>query len=136
MVQAVDPQPGEIVQDPAAGTGGFLVAAANHIRTRDPAVVDAKTMQLSTNQFHGVELVPGTFRLCLMNLSLHGVQARIVLGSTLSPDGAKLARPDVILTNPPFGSRRGADAIDRADLPFSHVSVLVTRLLTCSTKQM
>ena len=116
MVQSISPRPGELVQDPAAGTGGFLVAAANHMKTTELQRFDGSESRHS--QFCGVELVPGAFRLCLMNLALHAVPATVFLGNTLSPLGAELPKPDVILTNPPFGSRRGADTIDRGDLTF------------------
>jgi type I restriction enzyme M protein len=116
MVQAISPQPGELVQDPAAGTGGFLVAAANHVKR--VGLQNSHESGSGISRFQGVELVPGAFRLCLMNLALHAVPATVLLGNTLSPLGAELERPDVILTNPPFGSRRGADTIDRVDLTF------------------
>jgi type I restriction enzyme M protein len=118
MVRALSPKVGELVQDPATGTGGFLVSAAAHARQKPngsssyPQIIDARPT------YFGVELVPSAFRLCLMNLSLHGVPAKVVLGNTLGPVGMSLPRPDVILTNPPFGSRRGADRIERPDLAY------------------
>ena len=118
MVRAISPKAGELVQDPAAGTGGFLVSAAAHTR---PTATSTLTCQPPTNaqpSYFGVELVPSAYRLCLMNLSLHAVPAKIVLGNTLAQAGMSLPRPDVILTNPPFGSRRGADRVERPDLAY------------------
>ena len=113
MVRAIAPVRGESVQDPAAGTGGFLVAAAAHMAEHSD-----KTENSNNVNFYGIELVPGTFRLCLMNLSLHGVRANVILGNALGPRSLEIPRPDIILTNPPFGARRGAGMIDRPDLSF------------------
>jgi type I restriction enzyme M protein len=118
MVQAISPKPGEIVQDPAAGTGGFLVSAANHARSEIKETPSCPDRGPAKPSYFGVELVPGAFRLCLMNLSLHGVPAHVVLGNTLGTAGTSLPRPDIILTNPPFGSRRGADRVIRPDLTY------------------
>ena len=118
MVRAISPKTGEVVQDPAAGTGGFLVSAASHARQETIEATSAARPKEAQPSYFGIELVRGAFRLCLMNLSLHDVSAKIVLGSTLSNTGTSLPRPDIILTNPPFGSRRGADRIERPDLTY------------------
>lgn len=52
-------------------------------------------------------LVPDAHRLCLMNLMLHGIEDGVECGDTLSPDGASLPKADLILTNPPFGTKKG-----------------------------
>lgn len=118
MVRAISPKAGELVQDPAAGTGGFLVSAAMHARSTANRTLACQSSTNLQPTFFGVELVPGAYRLCLMNLSLHAVPASIVLGSTLGEAGMSLPKPDIILTNPPFGSRRGADRVERSDLTF------------------
>lgn len=118
MVGAISPRPGEIVQDPAAGTGGFLISAAAHAQQTRQTTRHKSASGATQPRYFGVELVPSTFRLCLMNLSLHNIPAKIILGSTLSPLGRNLPRPDIVLTNPPFGSRRGADRVARPDLTY------------------
>jgi type I restriction enzyme M protein len=119
VVRLMKPQPGETIQDPAAGTGGFLIAAACYIKDRaDAQAKRAPDRRKFTgrNAFIGLELVPDTHRLCLMNLLLHGIDGDVELGDALSSDGATLARADLILTNPPFGAKKGAGLANRADL--------------------
>ena len=61
-----------------------------------------------TQAFVGLELVLDTHRLLLMNLMLHGIEGTgVALGDTLSPDGERLPKADLILTNPPFGTKKG-----------------------------
>ena len=72
-----------------------------------------------TQAFVGLELVLDTHRLLLMNLMLHGIEATgVALGDTLSPDGERLPKADLILTNPPFGTKKGGGRPTRSD--FSH----------------
>jgi type I restriction enzyme M protein len=54
-----------------------------------------------------MELVQDAHRLALMNAMLHGVEGDFRLGDTLSPDGAAMKKADVIVTNPPFGTKKG-----------------------------
>ena len=118
MVRVISPGPGEVVQDPAAGTGGFLVAAAAHAQQNQEEGIRIVKDHSRKPTYFGIELVPDAFRLCLMNLSLHSIPSEIRLGSALGLLGTTLPRPDIILTNPPFGSRRGADRIERPDLNY------------------
>jgi type I restriction enzyme M protein len=118
IVRLVKPKAGEVIQDPAAGTGGFLVAADRFIKdhTGDLYTLDAKVADFQRHQaFRGLELVPDTHRLCLMNLMLHGIESSVENGDTLSPDSEKLPRADVILTNPPFGTKKGGGRPTRID---------------------
>src|ERR1035438_5870921 len=105
MVRLIKPQPGEIIQDPAAGTGGFIVAAHGYIcRNSDDLYKLPKGVTADFQQNHayiGIELVPDTHRLCLMNLMLHGIESMVESGDTLAPDGQRLGKADVIMTNPP-----------------------------------
>lgn len=65
-----------------------------------------------------MELVLDTHRLALMNAMLHGIESGIALGDTLSPAGTELSPADVIMTNPPFGTKRGGGAPTRDDFTF------------------
>ena len=67
------------------------------------------------NAFVGAELVPDTHRLCLMNLLLHGIEGGVELADTLSPDGERLPKADLVLTNPPFGTKKGGGRPTRSD---------------------
>lgn len=118
IVRLMKPQPDEIIQDPAAGTGGFLVAADHFIKERTDDLFTLPKEQIyfqKHNAFVGLELVPDAHRLCLMNLMLHGIEDGVDCGDTLSPDGAGLPKADLILTNPPFGTKKGGGRPNRAD---------------------
>jgi type I restriction enzyme M protein len=117
-VRLIQPQPGEIVQDPAAGTGGFLVAADRYIKDHTDdlyTLTEAQAHFQRHNAFVGLELVPDTHRLCLMNLMLHGIEDGVELGDTLSPHGERLGKADLIMTNPPFGTKKGGGRPTRTD---------------------
>lgn len=122
LVQLMQPKPGEIIQDPAAGTGGFLIAADRYMkdRTDNYFYLSDKDQDFQIRHaFHGLENVPDTYRLLLMNLHLHGLSSEHVdLGDTLSPKGSSLAAADLILTNPPFGPAGGKPTRD--DLTVTH----------------
>jgi type I restriction enzyme M protein len=118
IVRLIKPQPGEVVQDPAAGTAGFLVAADHYIKDKTDDLYklsEAQAFFQRHNAFVGIELVPDTHRLCLMNLMLHGIESQVEIGDSLSPDGERLGKADVILTNPPFGTKKGGGRPTRAD---------------------
>lgn len=116
MTRLMQPQAGEIISDPASGTGGFLIAADSYIRaaTDDYFDLDPQAQQFQINRaIQGVENVPGTYRLLLMNLALHGVGTdKIDLASTLSPHGAHVEDAGLILANPPFGPAGGKPTRD------------------------
>lgn len=116
IVSLLAPRPGEIVQDPAAGTGGFLIAADRALRSGWQGSDEELAFQRN-HALRGVENVLDTYRLLCMNLYLHGIEAEYVfMGDTLSQLGAspELQQADVILSNPPFGPSGGASA--REDL--------------------
>jgi type I restriction enzyme M protein len=105
MVEVTDPRLGEIVLDPASGTGGFLVEAFNYLSKQVKTVADRKRLQ--TESLFGCEPKSLPYLLCQMNLLLHGLDAPQIdpnnaLRFKLSEIGEK-ERFDVIITNPPFG---------------------------------
>ena len=121
MVALVKPQAGELVQDPAAGTAGFLIAADRWVKAATDNLFDlpvAKQDFQKKQAFYGVELVQDAHRLALMNLMLHDIQGELVMGDSLSPIGSKLKRADVILTNPPFGTKKGGGLPTRDDFTY------------------
>ncbi|MCV0394844.1 MAG: type I restriction-modification system subunit M [Rhizobiaceae bacterium] len=136
MVRLMKPQPGEVIQDPAAGTGGFLIAAYNHMKVETDNFIDLLSASRSQQEFQlhqalrGIENVPDTFRLLLMNLHLHSLDLDYLdLADTLSPAGQRpqFKNADLILTNPPFGPAGGpptrddltiTDRVSSYQLPF------------------
>ncbi len=118
IVDVIRPEPGEVICDPACGTGGFLLAAHDFIADPDNYKLDRRQKQhLRYEALRGVELVEGVARLCAMNLYLHGI----------GPDDSERAVPiesgmdalrtapsdlaDVVLTNQHvFGQRLGTQS--------------------------
>jgi type I restriction enzyme M protein len=118
IVQFVQPKPGERVQDPAAGTAGFLVAADRHIRNRTDDLACLTPAQRRFHReraFYGLELVPSTCRLGRMNMLLHDLGGNLALGDALGEAGQLIQPANVILSNPPFGTQR-AETPTRSDL--------------------
>ena len=113
MVRTIKPRPGELIQDPAAGSGGFLVSADQFLR-REYSAAEYKANPAT---LEGVEIEKNTRRICLMNTFLHGLNARIIYGDALTDD-AVLEPADVILANPPFGSKTGSKRPLRGDFSF------------------
>ena len=107
MAERIDPKPGEILFDPACGTGGFLTCAIRHIRRYVQTPEDELRMQRALRATEKKQL---PHMLCVTNLLLHGINDP----SFVHHDNT-LARPyisygagdrvDIILTNPPFGGR-------------------------------
>jgi len=121
MVKLIDPQTGERCNDPACGTFGFMIAADSHVKDATDGLFDL-SLDLQNFQrkqaFSGCELVHDTHRLALMNAMLHGIEGEILLADTLSNQGAQMSGFDVVLTNPPFGTKKGGERTTRADLTF------------------
>ena len=103
------------IADPACGSGGFLVCAYEWLVKDSKGVFDrADAKRIRTQTYFGQDLVPRPRRLALMNLYLHGVEPQIYLGDTLyEPDRGE--RYDVVLTNPPFGTKGANQAPERDD---------------------
>ena len=121
IVNCTQPQPGETIHDPAAGTGGFLIAADHYMRSQTDDYFDLSTEEQEFQHKRAllaVELVPETFRLLLMNAMLHDIDSDMILGDTMSSIGATLAKCDVVLTNPPFGNKKGGGRPSRDDFTF------------------
>ncbi|SMY07237.1 class I SAM-dependent DNA methyltransferase [Flavimaricola marinus] len=110
IIRLVKPQAGEVVQDPAAGTGGFLIAADQYIKdaTDDLFKLSEAQGHFQRHQaFVGHEWVPDTHRLCVMNMILHGIESLVGCEDTCAPQGETMGKADVILTNPPFNKMSG-----------------------------
>ena len=104
-IDMVDPQLGEIVLDPACGTGGFLTGAFEHMKKQVKKPTELKTLK---NSIRGVEKKPLPHVLCATNMMVHGIEvpSNILNDNTLARplrDYGPKDQVDVIVTNPPFG---------------------------------
>jgi type I restriction enzyme M protein len=108
MADRIDPKPGELLLDPACGTGGFLTCAARYMRERYVKRPEDETLIQAS--LRAVEKKPLPHMLCVTNMLLHGIE-----NPSFARHGNTLARPytsygpsdrvDVVLTNPPFGGQ-------------------------------
>ena len=108
LTRILDPQPGEAIYDPACGSGGMLIEAANEV-----IEAGGSTQQM---RFYGQEVNLTTAAICRMNLYLHDLEdAKIVREDTLrtprfTDSSGALEQFDVVLANPPFSLKNwGAD---------------------------
>ena len=121
MTRLIDPKPGERCNDPACGTFGFMIAADAHVKaaTDDLFELSIEAQEFQKKEaFTGIELVHDTHRLALMNAMLHKIESPIYLGDTLSSFGTQFKGYDVVLTNPPFGTKKGGERATRDDFTY------------------
>ena len=121
MTRLIDPKPGERCNDPACGTFGIMIAADAHVKaaTDDLFELSIDQQEFQKNEaFTGIELVHDTHRLALMNAMLHKIESPIYLGDTLSSFGTQFKGYDVVLTNPPFGTKKGGERATRDDFTY------------------
>jgi type I restriction enzyme M protein len=133
MVEVTNPQLGEVVADPACGTGGFLVEAYQHLAEQADTVEKRKVLQKSS--LIGGEAKPLPYLLAQMNLLLHGLEyPRIHPGNSLEVKLSEIGekdRVDVILTNPPFGGEEERGILNNfpADKQTSETALLFLQLI-------
>jgi type I restriction enzyme M protein len=120
IVDVMAPKPGQLIGDPACGTGGFLLAAHDFISQHNK-LSKPEMKHLRTQALRGTDIVPGVVSLCAMNLYLHGIGTAtsndLSAGASAKEDppvdrADALAQPsgkkfDMILANPPFGKKGG-----------------------------
>ena len=121
MTKLIKPQLGEKCNDPACGTFGFMIAAFQYVYNATDGFMsdDGDMADFEYNEaFTGCELVHDTHRLALMNAMLHNIDSPILEGDTLSEVGKQLKGYNVVLTNPPFATKKGGERATRDDLTF------------------
>lgn len=123
MVELMKPSLDDVIVDPTAGTGGFLIAAHHQIEKNNDVstLSEAAYDKYQHKTFFGMELVPDTRRLAMMNLMLHDLavddnNSGVLYGDTLSNEGKQLPKASLILANPPFGTKQGGGVPTRDDL--------------------
>ncbi len=116
MVECVRPEPKKTIIDPACGTGGFFLAAYDHIVANNKLDKEQKDF-LKNKTFHGNEIVANTRRMCLMNMFLHNI-GEIDGESFISSVDALISdegvRYDYVLANPPFGKKSSMTSTNEA----------------------
>jgi type I restriction enzyme M protein len=139
MVAVTDPKLGEVVLDPACGTGGFLAETFAHLEKQCKTVQDRRILQ--ERSIRGGEAKPLPYMLGQMNLLLHGLDApAIEYGNSLAVKLSELGdrdRVDVILTNPPFGGEEEAGIRGNfpADKQTSETALLFLQLIMRKLKR-
>ena len=120
MVEVTDPKITETVADPACGTGGFLLAAYEHMKPQSREI--AKQNFLKNNALFGADNTALGVTLASMNLHDIGTEkSPIICQDSLLDTSEKMF--DVILANPPFGTRpQGSVAVDSARPEFIKTS--------------
>lgn len=108
MCEAINPQPTELICDPACGTGGFLLEAYFHAEKIAQSSHDTNALvNLKSSNIRGTDITPLVVTLASMNLYLHDIgqtnSAPINCADSLESEPKYLA--DVVLANPPFGAR-------------------------------
>ncbi|MGQ0432844.1 MAG: N-6 DNA methylase [Microthrixaceae bacterium] len=119
IVRCVQPDPRAsrdfAIDDPACGTGGFLIAAYEWIKAETGGAFDREmAKRIKSSTYFGQELVTRPRRLALMNMYLHQVEPHISLTDSIYEEPSA-QRYDVILTNPPFGTKGANQAPVRED---------------------
>lgn len=121
MTKLIAPKAGELCNDPACGTFGFMIAADSYVKKHTDKLfylsLEEQEFQ-KERAFTGCELVHETHRLALMNAMLHDIEGKIMLADTLSNQGKVMRNLDVVLTNPPFGTKKGGERATRDDFTF------------------
>ncbi len=139
MVEVTHPRLGEVVLDPACGTGGFLVEAFTHLEAQCKTVKDRETLQERSIQGGEAKSLP--YLLAQMNLLLHGLEnPRIDSGNSLRFPLREIGdkdRVDVILTNPPFGGEeeKGIQGNFPEDMQTSETALLFLQLIMRKLKR-
>lgn len=118
IIRLIQPSLGDLIQDPATGSGGFLVSADSYMRTN----YSKEEYQATPPKYQGIEIEKNTRRICLMNTFLHNLDAKIIYGDALTDDVAELDEADIILANPPFGNKAGGQRALRNDIPFPNTN--------------
>lgn len=106
------------LHDPAVGTAGFLIGAYEWTmkQTKEGAFLTREERErLQNKTFSGGEIVLDTRRLALMNLYLHEIEADIYYGDSLAEGPHVSKRYDVVMTNPPFGTKGAGQSPVRDD---------------------
>jgi type I restriction enzyme M protein len=106
MVELAAPRPRDVICDPACGTAGFLVAAAEYLRLHHPQMLltEEPRSHFHHHMFHGFDFDSTMLRIGSMNMLLHGIEnPDIRHRDSLAQDHAgEDEKYTLVLANPPF----------------------------------
>jgi len=126
MVALTDPKPDDVICDPACGTCGFLVAAADHLRDKHPQMLrnDKQRRHFHESMFHGFDFDPTMLRIGSMNMVLHGIEnPNVDYRDSLAQEHAEdTGRYSLVLANPPF-----AGSLDYASCSKELLNIVKTK---------
>lgn len=115
MVDVMNPKPGDTICDPACGTGGFLLIAHEHLVAHNPVLDPDQRRQLRDEALHGTDIGDLTYRLCVMNMLLHGIGSPTA-PPPISRGDSLAAHPgrnySMVLANPPFGRKSSVQIVN------------------------
>ena len=119
MVELMDPTAQEVICDPACGTSGFLVAAAEYLREtrRQEIFYNRENLEhYMDGMFHGFDMDRTMLRIGAMNMMTHGIEnPDIQYRDSLSDQNTDREKYTLVLANPPFKGSLDADTVS-ADL--------------------
>lgn len=119
MVEMVDPNADDVICDPACGTSGFLVSAAEYLKEvkKNEIFFDkAKKEHYMNDMFNGFDMDRTMLRIGAMNMMTHGIENPVIeYRDSLSDQNSDKEKYSLILANPPFKGSLDADAVS-ADL--------------------
>lgn len=117
MVELVAPTPTDTICDPACGTAGFLVGAAEYVQGHHKdALLDKKTRKhFDAAMFHGLDFDPTMLRIASMNMITHGIEhPDITRGDTLADEFKIAGEYTVVLANPPFKGSLAENTVSKS----------------------
>ena len=140
MVAMTAPTPQDIIADPACGTGGFLVAAAEYLEEMHPDILIDKWLKehFNTKMFNGADFDNSMLRIGAMNLTLHGIENPVIESRDSLSDDHKHVRDayTLILANPPFKGSLDYDATASDLLQVSKTKKTELLFITLFLKQL
>ena len=115
MVELMDPKADDIICDPACGTSGFLVSAAEYLKETKKEEIfynKAKKEHYMSGMFHGFDMDRTMLRIGAMNMMTHGIENPFIeYRDSLSDQNTDRDKYSLILANPPFKGSLDYDSV-------------------------
>lgn len=115
MVELMQPQPGDVICDPACGTSGFLVTAGEYLKEKYKEEIffnKEKKEHYMSRMFYGYDMDRTMLRIGAMNMMTHGVDSPFIeYRDSLSDQNQDKDKFSLILANPPFKGSLDAESV-------------------------